>query len=91
MFMLTAKHAQVLLQQGVEYIQGFLLIRWRCCAGDATWSVSTGLGACIAGAVYEVGRPKRYTAEEAAQLDAEWRDFGAVSQGIDPINPSCIM
>ncbi len=45
-------------------------------AGDATWSVSTGLGACIAGAVYEVGRPKRYTAEEAAQLDAEWRDFG---------------
>lgn len=25
-------------------------------AGDATWSVSTGLGACIAGAVYEAAQ-----------------------------------
>lgn len=30
----------------------------------------------MAAAVYEVGRPKRFSREEAEQLDAEWRDFG---------------
>ena len=45
--------------------------------GDATWSVSTGLGACMAAGVYEVGRPRRVTAEEAADIDTRWRDFGA--------------
>ncbi len=46
-------------------------------AGDATWSVSTGLGACMAAGVYEVGRPRRVSAEEAADIDTRWRDFGA--------------
>ena len=49
------------------------------CAGDATWSVSTGLGACMAAGVYEVGRPRRVTAEEAADIDTRWRDFGVHS------------
>ena len=60
-------------------------------AGDATWSVSTGLGACIAGAVYEVGRPKRYTAEEAAQLDAEWRDFGTLCTEPQSLKRTCVL
>ena len=39
--------------------------------------MSTGLGACTAAGVYEVGRPQRVTAEEAADIDTRWRDFGA--------------
>ena len=50
------------------------------CSGDATWSVSTGLGACMAAGVYEVGRPRRVTAEEAADIDTRWRDFGGASR-----------
>ena len=44
--------------------------------GDATWSVSTGLGVCVAGAVYEVGRPTRLSVDEAMTLEAQWVDFG---------------
>jgi hypothetical protein len=45
--------------------------------GDATWSVSTGLGACMAAAVYEVGRPDRLSADEAVALEGRWQEFGA--------------
>lgn len=45
-------------------------------AGDATWSVSTGLGACLAAAVYEVGRPARLSRDQADQVDNQWRTFG---------------
>ncbi|KAK9836358.1 hypothetical protein WJX81_008368 [Elliptochloris bilobata] len=48
--------------------------------GDATWSVSTGLGACLAAAVYEVGRPARLNAEEAEELEAQWRDFARFAE-----------
>jgi hypothetical protein len=45
--------------------------------GEATWSVSTGLGAALAAGVYEVGRPPRLSAAQAVALDAEWSDFRA--------------
>lgn len=43
--------------------------------GEATWSISTGLGSCLIAAVYELGRPKRLTVEEQMELDAQWSDF----------------
>jgi hypothetical protein len=45
--------------------------------GEATWSVSTGLGAALAAGVYEVGRPPRLSAAQAVALDAQWADFRA--------------
>ena len=42
------------------------LLQWAF--GEATWSVSTGLGSCIAAAVYELGRPARLSVEEAQAL-----------------------
>lgn len=44
--------------------------------GDATWSLSTGLGSCLVAGIYEVGRPDRLSAEEANQLDEQFQDFG---------------
>lgn len=44
--------------------------------GDATWSVSTGLGSCLIGGVYEVGRPDRLTVQEADHLEEQYQDFG---------------
>ena len=44
--------------------------------GDATWSLSTGLGSCLVAGIYEVGRPDRLSAEEANQLDEQYNDFG---------------
>ena len=38
--------------------------------------MSTGIGACMAAGVYEVGRPKRYSLVEAAEIDSQWLDFG---------------
>lgn len=43
--------------------------------GDATWSVSSGIGACMAAGVYEVGRPKRLSVSEAKELEEQWQDF----------------
>lgn len=43
--------------------------------GDATWAVSSGLGACIAAGVYEVGRPTRLSKDQAVELEAQWQDF----------------
>ncbi|KXZ51868.1 hypothetical protein GPECTOR_11g304 [Gonium pectorale] len=45
--------------------------------GNSIWALSTGTGACLAAGVYEVGRPTRLDRQEAAQLDAQWRDFVA--------------
>jgi hypothetical protein len=45
--------------------------------GEATWSVSTGVGAALAAGVYEVGRPARLSGAQAAALDAQWADFKA--------------
>ena len=45
--------------------------------GEATWSVSTGIGACLAAAVYELGRPQRLSAVQQVTLEAEWSDFRA--------------
>lgn len=45
--------------------------------GEATWSVSTGVGAALAAGVYEVGRPARLSGAQAAALDAQWVDFRA--------------
>jgi hypothetical protein len=66
---------------------GGLAVAWAFEAGlrDAMWSVSTGIGACIAAAVYEVGRPARLSADEAVELEGQWQEFGA-SQ--DPFMPS---
>lgn len=49
--------------------------------GDATWAVSTGLGACIAAAVYELGRPERLSVEEAEELEEQWQAFAAWAEG----------
>lgn len=48
--------------------------------GEATWSVSSGIGLGLAAAVYELGRPKRYNLDEKAELDAQWRDFQSFAQ-----------
>ena len=45
--------------------------------GEATWSVSTGVGAALAAGVYEVGRPARLSGAQAAVLDEQWVDFRA--------------
>ena len=45
--------------------------------GEATWSVSTGVGAALAAGVYEVGRPARLSGAQASELDAQWADFRA--------------
>lgn len=45
--------------------------------GDPTWSVSSGIGALFAGAIFEAGRPARLSVAEAQQLEAQWQDFGA--------------
>jgi hypothetical protein len=44
--------------------------------GDATWAVSSGIGALFAAAVYEVGRPARVSGAEAVQLEEQWQEFG---------------
>ena len=44
--------------------------------GDATWSVSTGLGSCLVAAIYEVGRPDRLSVDEANVLEEQYQDFG---------------
>lgn len=49
--------------------------------GDATWSLSTGLGSCLIAGIYEVGRPERLSAEEADQLDEQYKDFCEPSYG----------
>lgn len=48
--------------------------------GDGSWSVSTGIGACFAAFVYEVGRPKRLSSEEAILLESQWKDFEGFAQ-----------
>lgn len=48
--------------------------------GDATWSVSTGLGACMAAGVYEVGRPTRMSKEQAVALELQWQDFATFAE-----------
>ncbi|KAK9815335.1 hypothetical protein WJX72_001923 [[Myrmecia] bisecta] len=56
---------------------GGVLTSWAFAAslGDATWAVSTGIGACMFAGIYEVGRPQRFTPEEAQELDQQWQDF----------------
>ncbi len=49
--------------------------------GDATWAVSSGLGACLASAVYELGRPQRLSVEEGMALEEAYRTFGAHTHG----------
>jgi hypothetical protein len=57
--------------------------------GDAVWTLSTGLGACVAAAVYEVGRPERLSPERAQALEQQWQEFGALcGLGITPSNLS---
>lgn len=43
--------------------------------GDATWSVSSGIGSCMAAGIYEIGRPDRLSTEQAVLLEAQWQDF----------------
>ncbi|KAI7839403.1 hypothetical protein COHA_006804 [Chlorella ohadii] len=43
--------------------------------GDATWSVSTGLGSLFAAGMKEVGRPRRLTVEQAQEKERQWQDF----------------
>uniref|UniRef100_A0A7S3VVQ5 Uncharacterized protein n=1 Tax=Dunaliella tertiolecta TaxID=3047 RepID=A0A7S3VVQ5_DUNTE len=50
---------------------------FRAGLGDATWSTSSGIGACIAAGVYEVGRPKRLSVQDAQLLESQWQDFAA--------------
>jgi hypothetical protein len=45
--------------------------------GDATWGVSSGIAACMAAGVYELGRPTRLSSEEAIQQEGQWQQFGA--------------
>jgi hypothetical protein len=53
--------------------------------GDATWSVSTGIGVCMAAGVYELGRPSRLSVGEAAALEAQWQDFGECARLHGPV------
>lgn len=55
---------------GVALAAGF-----EASVGDATWSISTGLGACIFSCLYEVGRPRRLSVDEAQTLEKQWQDF----------------
>eukprot|EP00210_Caulerpa_lentillifera_P004059 g3872.t1 len=41
----------------------------------ATWSVSTGIGACMAAGLFEVGRPPRLNLKEKQKLDKQFEDF----------------
>ncbi|KAL4856150.1 hypothetical protein ACK3TF_003300 [Chlorella vulgaris] len=43
--------------------------------GDEIWAVSTGLGTCMAAGMFEVGRPKRMSVEEAQEKEAQWQEF----------------
>lgn len=43
--------------------------------GDSTWAVSSGIGACFAASLYEVGRPRRIEGDEAVKLESQWQDF----------------
>ena len=45
--------------------------------GDATWAVSSGIASCMAAGVYELGRPKRLTSDQAIELEEDWQVFGA--------------
>ena len=53
-------------------------VAWSLAAalGDATWSVSTGIGSCFLAAIYEAGRPDRLTADQAEEMEAKYQDFG---------------
>jgi hypothetical protein len=44
--------------------------------GDATWSVSSGIGMCLAAGVYELGRPERLSRDKAVELEGQWQVFG---------------
>ncbi len=48
--------------------------------GDATWSLSTGIGACVAAGMYEIGRPTRLTVAEAEELESIWHDFSMFAE-----------
>lgn len=48
--------------------------------GDGTWSISTGIGACMAAAVYEVGRPDRLNLEEAVEMESQWQEFARFAE-----------
>ncbi len=54
--------------------------------GDATWSLSTGLGSCLVAGIYEVGRPDRLSPEEANQLDEQYADFGELFPFLPPVD-----
>ena len=49
--------------------------------GDATWGVSTGIGACMAAGVFEISRPERMSASRKAVLDAQFADFVQFAEG----------
>jgi hypothetical protein len=43
--------------------------------GEATWGVSSGVGAVLAAGVYELGRPRRLSPSAQLAVDDEWRQF----------------
>jgi hypothetical protein len=45
--------------------------------GDATWTVSTSIGALFAAGLLEAGRPERLSLDEMRDLEAQWQDFEA--------------
>lgn len=45
--------------------------------GDETWALSSGIGSLMAAGIYEIGRPKRLTSDEAIVLEGQWQDFKA--------------
>lgn len=45
--------------------------------GDATWSISTGIGALFAAGFYEIGRPERLNVAQSQLLEAQWQDFAS--------------
>lgn len=58
--------------------------------GDATWAVSSGIGALFAAAVYEVGRPERVSGKEAARLEEQWQEFGGCRWRGRGVAPACV-
>eukprot|EP01023_Acetabularia_acetabulum_P026028 TRINITY_DN2478_c0_g5_i3.p2 TRINITY_DN2478_c0_g5~~TRINITY_DN2478_c0_g5_i3.p2 ORF type:complete len:317 (-),score=39.80 TRINITY_DN2478_c0_g5_i3:263-1213(-) len=50
-------------------------VLFKYAVGDSIWSVSTGIGACFAAGVYDVGRPVRLSPQEAQVLEDQWQNF----------------
>lgn len=64
------------LHAGPPYLRPCSFSSPRRPACSAHPSCFAGLGACMGAAMYEAGRPRRLSVEEAQQKEEVWQDFG---------------